>query len=145
MSSMVSRAAETGPVTIERVVVLLTPVFAGVSGWLVGWAADHLPGHPALSASDVTAIEITGVVAATSAVLKWLHGRQIPALVSGIALDPRVAREISLGAGAGPQGPPGEPGSPGVTPEQVRAFVDDEVRQSFARFASVQASAPPAQ
>ena len=61
---------------IGRIVVLLTPVFAGLAGWLATWAAQHLPGGPVLDAQALTAIFVTGAAAATSAVLSWLKGRR---------------------------------------------------------------------
>lgn len=61
---------------IGRIVVLLTPVFAGVAGWLATWAAAHLPGNPALDATELTAVFVAGAGAATSAVLAWLKGRR---------------------------------------------------------------------
>lgn len=61
---------------IGRVVVLLTPVFAGVAGSLASWAAQHLPGGPALDSGELTAVFVAGAGAATSAVLAWLKGRR---------------------------------------------------------------------
>jgi hypothetical protein len=61
---------------IGRVVVVLTPVFAGLAGWLATWAADHLPGNPQLDSGEITAIFVAGAGAATSALLSWLKGRR---------------------------------------------------------------------
>jgi hypothetical protein len=61
---------------IGRIVVLLTPVFAGVAGTIASWAAQNLPGGPALDSAELTAIFVAGAGAATSAVLAWLKGRR---------------------------------------------------------------------
>jgi uncharacterized membrane protein YeaQ/YmgE (transglycosylase-associated protein family) len=61
---------------IGRVVVLLTPVFAGLAGWLATWVAQNLPGGPALDEQALTAIFVSGVGAAVAAVLSWLKGRR---------------------------------------------------------------------
>jgi hypothetical protein len=61
---------------IGRIVVVLTPVFAGAAGWLATWAAAHLPGSPVLDAGEITAIFVVGVLAAVSAVISWLKGRR---------------------------------------------------------------------
>lgn len=61
---------------IERVVTILTPLFAAASGWLTGWIGSNFPGLPALPAGDVTALEIAGFTGAAAAVVHWLHGRQ---------------------------------------------------------------------
>lgn len=66
----------TGFWSIERVVAVLTPVFAALAGVLTGWLGNHFPGHPALNSTDVLALEITGFTGAAAAALKWLHGRQ---------------------------------------------------------------------
>jgi hypothetical protein len=61
---------------IGRIVVLLTPVFAGFAGAISVWAARNLPGAPALDAGELTAVFVTGAGFATSAVLSWLKGRR---------------------------------------------------------------------
>jgi hypothetical protein len=61
---------------IGRVVVVLTPIFAGLAGWLATWAAAHLPGNPQLDSGEVTVIFVAGASAATSAALAWLKGRR---------------------------------------------------------------------
>ena len=61
---------------LNRVVTMATPIFAGVSGWIVEWCAKNLPGAPALSKSELTACFVTGAGAAGAAALKWLHGWQ---------------------------------------------------------------------
>jgi hypothetical protein len=61
---------------ISRIVVVLTPIFAGLAGWVATWAAEHLPGGPQLDATEMTAIFVAGVGAAVSAVLAWLKGRR---------------------------------------------------------------------
>lgn len=62
--------------TPNRVVTLLTPVFAGLAGTLATWMADNLPGAPAVSKDGLTAIFITGAASATAAAYKWMKGWQ---------------------------------------------------------------------
>ena len=62
--------------SLNRLVVLLTPVFAGVSGWLVQWVGDHFPGAPSLDQGELTALFVAGAAAAVSAAYKWLDGWQ---------------------------------------------------------------------
>lgn len=60
---------------IGRIVVLLTPIFAGVSGWICQLVADNFPGAPALEDGELTAIFVAGAGAAAAAVYKWLDNR----------------------------------------------------------------------
>jgi len=62
--------------SIERVVAVLTPLFAAASAWLTGVIAGNFPGLPTIPPTDLTALEIAGFTAATGAALTWLHGRQ---------------------------------------------------------------------
>ena len=61
--------------TPERVVLLLTPILAGLSGWLVQLIAQHFPGTPHLDEVELTAIFAAGVLAAVTAVWQWAKGR----------------------------------------------------------------------
>lgn len=61
---------------IGRIVTLLTPVFAGLAGWIVQQAALHLPGAPRLDAGELTALFVVGAGAALGVVWKWLDGLQ---------------------------------------------------------------------
>jgi hypothetical protein len=61
--------------TIERFVVLITPIFAGLAGWLVEWISVHFPGTPTLDKAQLTAVFIAGATAAAGAAVKWLHER----------------------------------------------------------------------
>lgn len=60
---------------IGRIVVLVTPILAGVSGWLSTWCAENLPGAPNLDGDELTAIFVAGALAATAAVREWLVNR----------------------------------------------------------------------
>lgn len=62
--------------SINRVVVLLTPIFAGLAGWLVQLIADNFPGHPELDSRELTALFVLGAAAALAAAWKWLDGWQ---------------------------------------------------------------------
>jgi hypothetical protein len=66
----------TSKFPIERVVTVLTPLFAAVSAFVVAWVGKHFPGLPKIGAGDVTALMITGATAAFGIAWKWLHGRQ---------------------------------------------------------------------
>lgn len=61
--------------SVSRVVTLLTPVFAGLAGWVAQLAAQYLPGTPTLDQGELTAIFVAGALAAAGAVVKWLDGR----------------------------------------------------------------------
>jgi hypothetical protein len=63
-------------VNVNRIVVLLSPIFVGVAGWLADWAAKNLPGAPALDKTGLSAVFIAGAVSAGGLVYKWLHGWQ---------------------------------------------------------------------
>lgn len=60
----------------NRIVVILSPIFIGVAGWVVTLAAKYLPGHPHLDQSQLATLFIVGVSAAAAKVLLWLHGAQ---------------------------------------------------------------------
>lgn len=61
--------------SISRIVTLLTPVFAGLAGWVCTLAAQYLPGHPSLDSGELTAVFIAGAAAAAGSAVKWLDGR----------------------------------------------------------------------
>lgn len=61
--------------SISRVVTLLTPIFAGLAGWVATWIAENLPGTPQLDSTELTAIFVAGALAAGHAAAKWLEGR----------------------------------------------------------------------
>lgn len=60
---------------IGRIVVLVTPIIAGISGFIVQWVADNFPGAPSLDDGQLTAIFIAGVTAAAGAIVTWLNNR----------------------------------------------------------------------
>lgn len=60
----------------NRVVVVLTPVFAGVAGVVTSWIADNLPGAPQVSEDGLTAVFVAGAMSATAVAWKWLQGWQ---------------------------------------------------------------------
>lgn len=69
---------------VNRIVILLTPIFVGLAGYIAELASKYLPGAPALDKSQLTAVFITGAIAATTAVLKWLHGHQKAQVAAGL-------------------------------------------------------------
>jgi hypothetical protein len=60
----------------NRVVAFLTPVFAGLAGYVVEWVAKHFPGTPTLDKGQLTAIFIVGASSGAAAALHWVHGWQ---------------------------------------------------------------------
>lgn len=62
--------------SISRVVTLLTPIFAGFSGWLAQIIADEFPGAPQLNESELTAVFIAGFIGAVAMAREWLVGRR---------------------------------------------------------------------
>lgn len=61
---------------VNRLVVILSPVFVGLAGWIVTLAAKYLPGHPHLDAAQLTALFVAGALFAAGHVGLWLHGWQ---------------------------------------------------------------------
>ena len=66
---------KTPLLSIERVVALLTPVFAGAAGWLFTALGKAIPGIDIPHDQFVT-LFVGGAVLATTASLTWLFGRQ---------------------------------------------------------------------
>lgn len=77
---------------IGRIVVLFTPIFAGLSGWLATRAAEILPGMPSLDETELTALFVAGAFAAVGVVVKWLDNRgkyeQATELVGAATTEP---------------------------------------------------------
>jgi hypothetical protein len=93
--------------SIERVVVLLTPVFAAAATWLATLVANNVPGAPQLGASQIMGIEIAVFVSVVGVVIKWLHGRQKPevvALPATLVVPPVVAPPVAAPVIAPPAG-----------------------------------------
>jgi hypothetical protein len=60
---------------INRLVAALTPVlFAPAAGFVTAYAATHLPGLPALDATQVTALFAAGATIAFGKAALWMHG-----------------------------------------------------------------------
>jgi hypothetical protein len=64
--------------SIERVVVLLTPIFAAGATWLTTFVANNVPGAPALDRNALEGLGIAAFLGTVAIVHKWLTGRQIP-------------------------------------------------------------------
>jgi hypothetical protein len=60
----------------NRVVAVLTPVFAAAAAVGSAWLTKHFPGLPELTSTDTTILGGLVAVSATAAALKWLHGHQ---------------------------------------------------------------------
>src|SRR5205085_8319438 len=67
---------ERPSMTLNRAVVVLTPVFAALAGWLTEWVAQHFPGTPNLDKAQLTALFIAGATYAAGQAAHWLHGWQ---------------------------------------------------------------------
>jgi hypothetical protein len=82
--------------SIERVVAVLTPIFAALAAWLTGLIGAHFPGVH-IDSNQIIALEITGFTGATAAALKWLHGRAqfVNAEKSAVAVEAKVRAEIA--------------------------------------------------
>ena len=61
-------------ITPNRIVTLLTPVFAALAGWLATWIANTVPGAPSIDSGELTAIFVAAAASATAAAYKWLDG-----------------------------------------------------------------------
>jgi hypothetical protein len=62
--------------SLNRIVVLLTPVFAALAGWLTEWVAQHFPGTPNLDKGQLTVLFVAGATFAFGKAALWLHGWQ---------------------------------------------------------------------
>lgn len=58
---------------LGRIVVLLTPIIAGISGWIVSEAAKVLPGTPAIDGNELTLLFVAGTLTSGAAIYKWLE------------------------------------------------------------------------
>jgi hypothetical protein len=61
---------------LNRLVVVATPLHAGLGAWVVGWTSTHLPGLPALHDGPLAALMACGALAATAASLSSLQASQ---------------------------------------------------------------------
>jgi len=61
---------------LNRVVVLLTPLFTAAAAVGSAWLVKHFPGLPVPSQGELLGVELAGATAAGGAALKWLHGHQ---------------------------------------------------------------------
>lgn len=59
---------------IGRIVVLLTPLFAAISGAIVTWIGTVVPGAN-LDGTELTALFVVGAFGAAHVVQKWLENR----------------------------------------------------------------------
>lgn len=130
--------------SIERVVVLLTPFFGAFSSWFVVFVATHVPSAPHLSATGVEGVVIGVFVTSGGVVIKWLHGRQIPAIAGlpPISQQQRADLEAEVHdilARSPISGPPGPPG-PTTNEDRVRELI----REELAAFVSSAAKTAPA-
>lgn len=58
-----------------RIAVLLTPIIAGLSGWLCTLIARYFPGAPDLDETQITAVMVAGLIAGFGIMAQWLRGR----------------------------------------------------------------------
>jgi len=59
---------------VNRIVVLLTPVFVTLSGYASAWMAEHFPGLPQFTSAQITGFMVAGAVAGLTAAYRWLKG-----------------------------------------------------------------------
>jgi hypothetical protein len=71
---LIARAAAylQAQLPVNRVVVLLTPIFAALSGWIASWVAANFPGLPPLTPAEITGAFALGATAAITAAYRWL-------------------------------------------------------------------------
>lgn len=92
---------------VNRIVVLLTPVFSAAAAVGGAWLVKNFPGLPVPGQAELVAIEISAATAAAGAALKWIHGHQawekrlaeLDPTVDLVAktikrLDPRLIAEV---------------------------------------------------
>lgn len=123
--------------------VILSPIFVGLAGWLTTLVARYLPGHPALDSGQLASLFIAGAAFAAAHVALWLHGWQkneAAARAGPLPGEPLIARTAEL---AGPKGDPGPPGEPGMSEADVRELVSREVADAFTRAVQRAPSANP--
>lgn len=74
LNKIIDRIQEALPP--NRVVTILTPIFAAASGWVATFAADNLPGGLSISGDWLTGVFVGGALAGTAAAYKWIDGWQ---------------------------------------------------------------------
>jgi len=85
---------------LNRLVALLTPLFALAAGACATWLAEHFPGVT-ISEDQLTQIFIAGAVAVLAPALHWLHGWQKFEARDAAALVAADASDNALAAPAG--------------------------------------------
>jgi hypothetical protein len=60
---------------LNRVVALLTPLFAAAAGWVATWLAENVPGV-SIDQGALEEIFIAGALIALAPAAQWLHGWQ---------------------------------------------------------------------
>jgi hypothetical protein len=61
---------------VNRIVALLTPVFAAAAAVGSAWLTKHFPGLPTPSSGQILGVELAAATAAGGAALSWLKGHQ---------------------------------------------------------------------
>ena len=61
---------------MNRIVVLLTPLFAALAGAAASWLAENFPGSPQIDETQLTALIVAAATSALAMAAKWLHGWQ---------------------------------------------------------------------
>lgn len=83
--------------SVNRIVVLLTPIFTLAATVGAGWLAKHFPGLPTPTSTDLLAVELIGATAALSAALGWLRGHHILLQQDALVATPTAADEGDAG------------------------------------------------
>ena len=139
MSILPSGSSLTSFFSIERVVAFLTPVlFAPLATWIAAIIAANVPFAKGLDSGTLEGIEIAAFVSTCAVAIKWLHGRQIPAvagLTPPIPLSPAdlstFYTQTQAYLAAHPETFQGAPGVPGasVTQEAIDAAAAGAVKR----------------
>lgn len=82
----IDRLQETFPP--NRLVALLTPVFASLAGFIASWTAENFPGLPPMDENWLAGIFIAGAFSAIVAAFQWIDGWQKYEARQAYDLDP---------------------------------------------------------
>lgn len=101
--------------SLNRLVVLLTPIFAGAAGWVVTRIAEWMPGAN-LDETELTALFIAAFLAAVEMARQWLKGwskhEENQALLEMAGRPESPAGAANREETTEDPGLPGEPGRP---------------------------------
>jgi hypothetical protein len=91
---------------VNRVVVLATPGFVALSGYVSAWMAEHFPGLPQFTSAQITGFMVAGAVAGLTAAYRWLKGweaheaRTAPRLATAVLTEGKAVAKATTKAAA---------------------------------------------